>query len=114
MGSYINKRIDYATGVTGAQTAIPLNRWSLDDYSVIVDLATTGTYTVEGTVDFINRPLDADFQATPTPVWFNIVGMVGLTADASQVVPATPLEAIRINIAANATGIKFHVMQAGS
>lgn len=111
MAAYINVRKTY-TG-TGAQDAIQLNRWSKDDYSVIVRLATTGTYTVEGTLDYINRPLDADRQPSPAVEWFDITNLAGLSADAAEKITETPLEAIRINIAANATGIDFHVMQNG-
>lgn len=104
MASYINAKKTY-TG-TGAQVAIPLNRWSRDNYSVVVSLDSTGTYTIQGTLDQINRP-------NVTPVWFDITSLVGLTADAAEKITETPLEAIRMTIAANGSSIDFHVMQNG-
>ena len=104
MAAYVNVKKTYAG--TGAQIAIPLNRWSRDNYSVVTDLTTTGTYTVQGTLDQVNR-------LGVTPVWFDITSLVGLTADSSEKVTDTPLEAIRISIAVNGSGVSFHVMQNG-
>lgn len=104
MAAYINAKRTY-TG-TGAQVAIPLNRWSRDNYSVVTDVGATATYTVEGTIDQINR-------IGVTPVWFDITGLVGLTASTSDKITDTPLEALRVNIAANSGELGFHVMQNG-
>lgn len=100
--SYINAKKNYTT--TGAKAAIPLNRWASSELSVEVDVGTTGTYTVEGTLDQVNR-------AGVTPVWFTITGMSALTADTAQNIANTPMEAIRINIAVIDSTIDFHVMQ---
>ena len=104
MASPVNVKKTY-TG-TGTQVAIPLNRWSRDNYSVVTDVGATATYTVEGTLDQVNRP-------DVTPVWFDITNLVALTADAAEKVTDTPMEAIRMNITANTGDLGLHVMQNG-
>lgn len=105
MSAYINRRETY-TG-TGAQAAIPLNRWTNTDIAAELVFGSTGTVTVEGTLDQVNR-------ADVTPTWFDITGLVAVTADTAEKITDTPLEAIRLNIAANGSSITFHIMQQGS
>lgn len=90
---------------TGAQEAIPLNRHGPQNYSVEVNLASTGTYTVEVTLDQINRP-------GVNPVWHPVPAITGIVdTDTFDKIVDTPLEAIRINPSVNASGIDFHIMQ---
>jgi len=104
MGTPISRSATYSG--TGAQEWIPLNRWSLDDYTVSLDFASTGTVTVEGTIAKLNQ------GETAFP--FDITGLIAITTSGGFVIQETPLEAIRLNIAANATGINFQVMQQGT
>jgi hypothetical protein len=112
MAAYVNVRKSY-TG-TGAQDAIPLNRWGEDDYSVKLALTGVCDVTIQGTLDYVNRPLDADFQDGVTPEWFDITGLVNVIANTVEVVSSTPLEAIRANITTNGGAVALHVMQQGS
>ncbi len=90
---------------TGAQDAIILNRYGDPQTSVVVDLATTGDVTIEGTLSQLNRDNGL------TAIWFEIENLINLTADSNQRVENTPLEAIRANITTNATGVTLQVMQ---
>ena len=110
MSAYVNRK-QTGTAADGAQTAIPLNRWANDDYTLVVGDTGSTSHTLEGTVDQINRE-------DVTPVWFTLVdnqgtSLSGLTATGTYVVAGTPLEAVRINLGAS-TDYSFHVMQSGA
>lgn len=105
MGVPVSYDVTYAG--TGEQTALPLNRWNKANTSLVVDLATTGTYTIEATLSKINQDTGL------TPIWFELSGLVGLTADITDTLKNVPLEAIRLNISANGTGIRFQILQGG-
>lgn len=90
---------------TGFQEPIMLNRWAWPSYSVVVALGTTGDYTLEGTINRINEG--------QTPLWFELAGLVNVITDITDTIQDTPLEAIRMNIVANDTSIRFQVMQQG-
>ena len=93
---------------TGFTPPLPLNRWGRNNFSIIADVGTTGTYTVEGTVSRLNR------EDGLTPIWFELAGLVGLTADITTAIKETPLEAVRLNITAIDTTIRLQVMQGGT
>lgn len=109
MAAYINRKQENAAD-SGAQIAIPLNRWSKDDYTLKVSATGTTAYTLQGTIDQVNR-------AGVTAEWFTLVDNQGtsladLTAVGTYVVTETPLEAVRISHGAE-TASTFHVMQQG-
>lgn len=110
MGSPLFYDVTY-TG-TGAQTALPTNRWGDHQYSITVipqpDPVTSGEYTVQGTINRINRSTNIE----PT-VWFDLDGFVGLTGQITGVFKNTPLEALRLFITTNDESIRFQVMQGG-
>jgi len=103
MASYINRK---QAGVTGVGDWIPLNRWSKDSYSIVTTINGASTYTVEFTLDQINRSGVLGSE-TARPV----EGGTALTADANLNIANTPMEAIRINVASG--DVDFHVMQNG-
>ena len=94
--------------VTGFTPPLLLNRWGRNNYSIIVDVDATGTYTVEGTISRLNRIVGL------SPVCFELAGLVGLTTDITTALKETPLEAIRLNITAVDTTIRLQVMQGGN
>ena len=113
MAAYVNVRKDY-TGV-GDQPWIQLNRWSeANDYTVVARVTGTINFDVVGTIDYINRPLKADNTAAPTPVDIPITSLTGLSADANEVIQATPFEALKVIINSGAGSVDFHVMQNGA
>lgn len=108
MAAYINRKQENAAA-SGAQIAIPLSRWGKDDYTLKVSATGTTAYTLQGTLDQINRGETAE--------WFTLVdnqgtSLSGLTAPGAYVVSETPLEAVRINHGASTASV-FHVMQNG-
>lgn len=108
MAAYINRKQENAAA-TGAQTPILLNRWGKDDYTLKVSDTGTTAYTLQGTLDQINRGQTAE--------WFTLVdnqgtSLAALTAVGTYVVSETPLEAVRISHGAE-TASTFHVMQNG-
>ncbi len=105
MSSYVNVRETYSGA--GNKDAIQLNRWSKDDYSIAIDVTGVIDVTVQGTLDHINR------VGAATPVWRDISGLTNVTADAFDVIQATPFEAIRVVVNSGAGSINFHVMQQG-
>lgn len=105
MGSPVFYDVTYTT--PGEKEPLPLNRWSRSNYSVVVDLITTGEYTVEGTLNRLNR--DPEVPA----VWFELSGLVGLTTDITEAIKESPLEAIRIDVMAVDSTLRFQVMQGG-
>ena len=90
---------------TGAQAAIILNRYGDPQVSVVIDIATTGDVTIEGTLTQLNR------TDSETPIWFEIDNLINIAADSNQRIENTPLEAIRANITANGSGVILQVMQ---
>jgi len=96
--------VSQSFSTTGAKAAIPLNRHGNPQYAVSAVLGTTGTYTVEGTVDQLNRE-------GITPEWQPVTGLVGVTTDTFDKIENTPLEAIRINIAVIDSTLKFQIQQ---
>ena len=92
---------------TGFTPPLLLNRWSRSNYSIIVDVGTTSTFTVEGTVSRLN--LDDGL----TPVWFEFLGLVGITTVITTALKETPLEAVRLNIGVIDSTIRLQVMQGG-
>lgn len=107
MSAPINRKQDNVAG-TGAKPWIPLNRWGNDfNYSIVLTFTGAATVTVEGTVDYLNRP-------NQTIVPFDIVNAVGVTSDSSINIIGTPLEGLRINQTAGAGSVEFHVMQGGA
>lgn len=111
MASYVNVRKEYSGA--GNKDAIQLNRWSRDNYSISLDVTGTIDVTVQMTLDYINRPLDADFQANPTPVWTDITGLTNVTTDTLENIANTPMEAIRLVVNSGAGSVVMHVMQNG-
>ena len=105
MPSAINRK---QLAVTGVGDWIPLNRYSKNDYSIITTVNGTATYSVEITLDQINRSGILGTE-TARPV----VSAIDLTVDANLNITSTPAEAIRINITAGAGSVDFHVMQSG-
>lgn len=98
----INVQKEYTT--TGDKIAIPLNRHGNSDYSVNVDIGGGGDVTVQGTLSQINR-------SGVTPIWFDIDNLVNLTADASEKITNTPLEAIRMSVTSVTDTVTLQVMQ---
>lgn len=96
--------VSQSFSTTGAKAAIPLNRHGNPQYSISAVLGSTGTYTVEGTLDQLNRE-------GITPVWQDITGLIALTASTFDKIENTPLEAVRINIAAVGTTLNFKIQQ---
>lgn len=99
--------IDKTYTGTGEQVPVMLNRWTLDDISIVVDISATATYTIEATLSQLNR------DDGLTAIWFEVSGLIGLTADVTDKISATPLQAVRVNIAANSGNVRFQVMQSG-
>lgn len=104
MSSYINRK---QSNVTGVGDWIPLNRWANDDYSVVIVDNGTSTYTVEGTLDQINRK-----GVIGNEVVFGIENLEAVTGDMSNKITETPMEAVRINV--DSGDVDFHVMQNGT
>ena len=105
MASFINRK---QTAVTGVGDWIPLNRWSKDDYSIVTTVNGTATYTIEFTLDQVNRAgVLGNEVARP------VLNGEDLTASANLNITETPMEAIRVNITAGAGSVDFHVMQNG-
>jgi hypothetical protein len=94
----------YAAGVVGAQTPVALNNYQTPfNASFQVWLVSTGTYGVQYTIDDINGTLPVrwtDDANAPTGTTVIKTGNYMF-----------PIRALRINIAANATGIEFKVIQ---
>ncbi len=94
---------------TGTKTPIILNRWGDYDTSVVVLLSGTATYTLEATINRLNR------STTIQPiVWFELAGLVDITTDITDSIKNTPLEAIRINITALSDDVRFQILQSGA
>ena len=104
MSSYVSKTVDVSTDGT---TIVSLNgRWTDSGCSVVIDFTGTGTVNVQGTISKINRG--------ETAVWFDIPGLTGITADASQVITNTPFEALKIEgVTMAAGGAQVQILQAG-
>lgn len=97
--------VTYATGVTGAQASQNLDP-SISPFTVTaaVFLVSTGTYGLEYTLD----PIDV---ADASCRWFPASQLpTGTTAAGTQAFTA-PITKVRINIAANGTGIELKTLQ---
>ena len=103
MSSYVNRK---QANVTGVGDWIPLNRWSRDDYSIVTTINGASTYTVEFTLDQINRKGVLGNETTRP-----VENATDLIADANVNIVETPMEAIRINVSSG--DVDFHVMQNG-
>jgi hypothetical protein len=104
MASYVNVKKTY-TGA-GNKDAIQLNRWSRDNYSLKMDVTGTIDFTVQGTLDYVNR-------SGETVTWSDIDSLVNLTASSFEKITDSPLEAIRVVINSGAGSVLFHVAQNG-
>lgn len=89
----------------GEKDPLLLHRWAGDSYSIAVVTSMGGQYTLEGTLS----RLDID----PSPVWFELVGLIDLTTSVTDVIRDTPLEAIRIDIQAIDMTMRLQVRQGG-
>lgn len=110
--AYINTKRSYTS--TGVKDWIPLNRWTDDDYSLVI--SGDGTVTVEGTIAQPNRFINGAGEALTSDDVFDVVNGTGLTpvtgTPVTLNIESTPLEALRLNIAAG-TNISVRVMQNG-
>lgn len=91
----------------GVQAPLLLHRWAGSNTAFVVDVSTTATYTLEGTLS----RMDSDGVAIP--VWFELSGLVNLTTDITDVIRNTPLSAIRISISAVDTEVRLQIRQSG-
>ena len=111
MSAYIRRTQNNVTGVE-AKPWIPVNRWTENgSFSIMTTIVAPVTYTIETTIDPVNRP---DEIALADVVVCSVENAIGLTADARLNITNTPLEAIRINQTAGAGSVRFKVMQNGS
>lgn len=100
--------VSLGAGVTGVSAWLPLDPYTDADLNgLYLKFASTGTATLEVTPDDV-------FNPTVTPVAFALAApFVGATTNqAGQLVLAA--KAVRINAAANATGITLTVVVSGS
>ncbi len=106
MSSVINRDVSHS-GATN--TVVPMNRWGPPNYSFQLE---SGTWTVEGTIDQINRG--------DTPTWFTLSGVLQSTGTLTPIaavavagiysIDDAPVEAIR----ATSTGAgESRIMQIG-
>jgi hypothetical protein len=98
----INAKQTHTT--TGAKEAIIVSRHNDPNYSLDVDIGGGATYTIEATINQLNR-------ADVTPVWHPLPSAINLTTALFDKIEHTPLEAIRINISAITDNVTFQVMQ---
>lgn len=103
MSSYVNVEKTY-TGA-GNKDAIQLNRWGRDNYSLNMTVTGTIDFTVQGTLNRVNRG--------EAVTWSDIDSLVNLTASSFEKITESPLEAIRVVINSGAGSVLFHVMQSG-
>jgi hypothetical protein len=104
MATPINVKKEYSGA--GNKDAIQLNRWSMNSYSVQIDVTGVIDLTVQGTLDYINR---ADSIVT----WSDIVSLTNVTVDTFDKIVDTPLEAVRVVVNSGAGSAVFHIMQSG-
>lgn len=102
-GAPINRKIS-VFGV-GTSEWVPLNRWTDSDISLLVSVGGTATYTVETTLDRVNR------QGT-IPVPIDHATLVGQTVGNTGNV-AFPVEAVRVSVTSGTGSVTMHVMQNG-
>jgi len=109
--AYINREQINSAGV-GAKPWIPVNRWSNSgDYSIFANVTGTATYTLEVTLDQLNRMTPAEIaNAKVCPV----VEATDQTTDGCFNITSTPLEFIRVNQTAGTGSVDIHIQQNGS
>lgn len=108
--AYINVKQENAAGV-GIKDWIALNRWSnAGNYTVMTTVSGAATYTLETTIDQLNRFTAAEIAAAEVCPVENAVDQ---TVDGCFNITATPLEFIRINQTVGAGSVTMRVMQSG-
>lgn len=107
MGNPINRTITQ-TG-TGTTDWVPLNRYAGDDVSLAAFVDGTATYTVEMTLERVNRE-----EYDPATVRVLDHGtLVGSTGSASGNIDF-PVEAIRLNVTAGTGSVELQIYQGSS
>jgi len=108
--AYINvKQVN--TSSTGIKPWIPVNRWTNgSNYTIICSVDGVATYTLETTIEMLNR-LTADELAAV--VACPVENAVDLSGSSCLNIFSTPAEAFRINQTAGAGTVTMHIMQAG-
>jgi len=108
--AYINRKQTNPTGI-GEKDWVPLNRWSnASNYSIVTTVNGIATYTIESTLDQLNRLTLAEIANVDVCAIENAIDQ---TTSGCFNVTATPLEAIRIKQTAGTGSVVMHVMQAG-
>ena len=109
--AYIRRKQDNSAGI-GIKPWIPLNRWSgPGDYSIMTEVTGTVEYTVQTTVDPVNRPDIIPLSDVLVCPVTNAVGLVG-PIDCLNI-NLTPLEAIRIEQTSGTGSVSFRILQNG-
>lgn len=99
------KEVAYAAGVTGAQPSIGLdNLIAPFQVTVAIILASSGTFGLEYSLD---QPDVSDANAK----WFASTEVPAGTTASTIKALTTPVNRIRLNIVANATGITLQKLQ---
>lgn len=109
MASYINRRQENPAGI-GEKQWVPVNRWAGPaNFTVMTVVDGVATYTLETTIDQLNRDPFNGVAETVCPV----VNAIDLTADACLNITNTPSEAFRINQTAGTGSVIMKIMQNG-
>jgi hypothetical protein len=109
MSAYINRKQVNVAGI-GVKPWIPLNRWSEPgNYSVVVTVDGSAEYTVQSTVDPVNKPSRNDGIYV-----CDVENAIGITVDQCFNITSTPLEAIRVEQTLGSGTLTVRVMQNGS
>jgi hypothetical protein len=108
--AYINRKQENEAGI-GEKPWVPMNRWTnAANYTIVTTVTGAATYTVEVTLDQLNRMSAAEIAAADVCPIENIVDE---TTNGCFNVTATPAEFIRVNQTAGAGSVTFHAMQSG-
>lgn len=110
MATPINTEKTTSAGVVAGDW-IPMNRWSIAEYSAYVAVTGTITYQIEGTLNKINQG--------ETAVAFILddasgAAISGKTTTSAYDIGNAPVEAIRINQTAGTGSTTIRVMQSGA
>lgn len=113
--AYVNTDGNDGMSTSGPDTFtrwIPVNRWSNSgNYSIIATVDGVATYTVEMTLEMLNRKTDAQIaNAVVCPV----ENAVDLTVDGCLNITETPVEFFRIHQTLGAGSVDVHLMQSGN